>query len=77
MSDYQKLKELYEQTCLELKETKKLLKLAYKREDAVTRRLQLTEENVKKLRKELQEYKLLLAVKTDNMNRIKENIWYE
>lgn len=77
MSDYQKLKELYEQTCLELKETKKLLKLAYKREDAVTRRLQLTEENVKKLRKELQEYKLLLAVKTDNMNKIKENIWYE
>ena len=77
MSDYQKLKELYEQTCLELKETKKLLKLAYKREDAVTRRLQLTEENVKKLRKELQEYKLLLAVKTDNMSKIKENIWYE
>lgn len=77
MSDYQKLKELYEQMCLELKETKKLLKLAYKREDAVTRRLQLTEENVKKLRKELQEYKLLLAVKTDNMNKIKENIWYE
>lgn len=77
MSDYQKLKELYEQTCLELKETKKLLKLAYKREDAVTRKLQLTEENVKKLRKELQEYKLLLAVKTDNMNKIKGNIWYE
>lgn len=77
MSDYQKLKELYQQTCAELKETKKLLKLAYKREDAVTRRLQLTEENVKKLRKELQEYKLLLAVKTDNMNKIKENIWYE
>ena len=77
MSDYQKLKELYEQTCLELKETKKLLKLAYKREDAVTRKLQLTEENVKKIRKELQEYKLLLAVKTDNMNKIKGNIWYE
>lgn len=77
MSDYQKLKELYEHTCLELKETKKLLKLAYKREDAVTRRLQLTEENIKKLRKELQEYKLLLAVKTDNMNKIKDNIWHE
>ena len=75
MSDYQKLKELYEQKCLELKETKKLLKLAYKREDAVTRKLQLTEENVKKIRKELQEYKLLLAVKTDNMNKIKEKIW--
>ena len=77
MSDYQKLKALYEQKCLELKETKKLLKLAYKREDAVTRKLQLTEENVKKIRKELQEYKLLLAVKTDNINKIKGNIWYE
>lgn len=75
MSDYQKLKALYEQTCLELKETKKLLKLAYKREDTVTRRLQLTEENVKKLRKELEEYKLLLSIKIDNINNIKNNIF--
>lgn len=77
MSDYQKLKELYQQTCAELKETKKLLKLAYKRENAVVHKLQETEEKLKKKRKELEEYKLLLAVKTDNMNKIKENIWYE
>jgi len=75
MSDYQKLKELYKQTCVELKETKKLLKLAYKRENAVVRKLQETEEKLKKQRKELDEYKLLLSIKIDNINNIKNNIF--
>ena len=47
MSDYQKLKVLYQQTCVELKETKKLLKLAYKRENTVVNKLQDTEEKLK------------------------------
>ena len=75
MSDYQKLKELYQQTCVELKETKKLLKLAYKRENAVVRKLQGTEEKLKKKRKELEEYKFLLAIKVDNLNNMKDNVF--
>lgn len=74
MSDYQKLKELYQQTCAELKETKKLLKLAYKRENAVVHKLQETEEKLKKKRKEVEEYKFLLATKVDNINNMKENV---
>lgn len=69
MSDYQKLKELYQQTCVELKETKKLLKLAYKRENTVVNKLQDTEEKLKKKRKELEEYKFLLAVKIDSIKK--------
>lgn len=75
MSDYQKLKELYKQTCVELKETKKLLKLAYKRENAVVCKLQDTEEKLKKKRKELEEYKFLLATKVDNLNNMKDNVF--
>ena len=74
MSDYQKLKELYQQTCVKLKETKKLLKLAYKRENAVVRKLQNAEEKLKKQRKELEEYKFLLATKVDNINNMKDNV---
>ena len=69
MSDYQKLKELYQQTCVELKETKKLLKLAYKRENTVVNKLQDTEEKLKKKRKELEEYKFLLVVKIDSIKK--------
>ena len=69
MSDYQKLKELSQQTCVELKETKKLLKLAYKRENTVVNKLQDTEEKLKKKRKELEEYKFLLAVKIDSIKK--------
>ena len=69
MSDYQKLKVLYQQTCVELKETKKLLKLAYKRENTVVNKLQDTEEKLKKKRKELEEYKFLLAVKIDSIKK--------
>lgn len=74
MSDYQKLKELYQQTCVKLKETKKLLKLAYKRENAVVRKLQDTEEKLEKKRKEVEEYKFLLATKVDNINNMKDNV---
>lgn len=69
MSDYQKLKVLYQQACVELKETKKLLKLAYKRENTVVNKLQDTEEKLKKKRKELEEYKFLLAVKIDSIKK--------
>ena len=69
MSDYEKLKQLYQETCVELKETKKLLKLAYKRENTVVNKLQDTEEKLKKKRKELEEYKFLLAVKIDSIKK--------
>lgn len=75
MSDYQKLKELYQETCLELKEIKRLLKMAYKREDVAIRKLEETERKLKNVRKELDEYKLLLSIKVDNINNMKNNIF--
>lgn len=75
MSDYEKLKQLYQETVLELKETKKLLKLAYKRENTVEHKLQDTEEKLKKKGKELEEYKFLLATKVDNINNMKDNVF--
>lgn len=75
MSDYQKLKELYQQTCSELRETKKLLKMAFKREDALIHKLEDTERKLKNVRKELDECKFLLSIKLDNINNMKNNIF--
>ena len=72
MSDYQKLKELYQQTCVELKETRKLFKMARKGEEIAIYKLEDTERKLKNVRKELDEYKLLLSVKLDNINNIKK-----
>lgn len=72
MSDYQKLKELYQQTCVELKETRKLFKMTRKGEEIAIHKLEDTERKLKNVRKELDEYKLLLSVKLDNINNIKK-----
>ena len=75
MSDYEKLKQLYQETFLKLKETRKLLKMAREREEVAIYKLEDTERKLKKVRKELDEYKFLLATKVDNINNMKDNVF--
>lgn len=69
MSDYEKLKQLYQETFLKLKETRKLLKMAREREEVAIYKLEDTERKLKKVRKELDEYKLLLSIKVDSIKK--------
>lgn len=69
MSDYEKLKQLYQETFLKLKETRKLLKMAREREEVAIYKLEDTERKLKKVRKELDEYKLLLSIKIDSIKK--------